>query len=37
MSAALLLVGETGGDDGGLPPLQARELFMRGADRSGRR
>jgi integrase/recombinase XerD len=36
MGAALRLVRETGGDDGGLPPIQAWELYMRGAGRSER-
>jgi hypothetical protein len=31
MSAALRLVRDSGGDDGDLPPLDAWELFMRGA------
>ena len=36
MSAALRLIRDTGGDDGGLPPLQGWELFMRGAGRADR-
>jgi hypothetical protein len=36
VTAALRLVRDTGGDDGGLPPLQAWELFMRGAGRAER-
>ena len=37
MSAALRLVRDSdGGDDGGLPPLEAWELFMRGAGSSER-
>jgi hypothetical protein len=36
MSTALRLVRDTGGDDGGLPPLDGWELFMRGAGRSER-
>ena len=30
MSAALRLIRDTGGDDGGLPPLEAWELYQRG-------
>ena len=36
MTAALRLVPDTGGDDGGLPPLEAWELYMRGAGRANR-
>lgn len=36
MTAVLRLVSDSGGDDGNLPPLEAWELFMRGAGRSAR-
>jgi integrase len=36
VSAALRLVRDSGGDDGGLPPLQGWELYMRGAGRAER-
>jgi integrase/recombinase XerD len=34
MSTALRLIRDTGGDDGGLPSLDAWELYMRGAGRA---
>jgi hypothetical protein len=36
ISAALRLIRDTGGDDGGLPQLEAWELYMRGAGRAER-
>lgn len=36
MTAALRLVRDTGGDDGGLTPLERWELYMRGAGRAER-
>lgn len=36
MTAALRLVRDTGGDDGGIPPLERWEIYMRGAGLSDR-